>query len=89
MGAWTARLLAERGGIIVAASDATGCVLDDSPTGIDVPKLLRHMHRGDALSKYAHGQQILRDEIFNVPCDVFVPAALGGCINGTHTSTTH
>ena len=82
VGAWTARLLSERGGIIRAVSDASGCVLDESPQGIDVTKLLRHMHRGDALPHYPHGQQLLRDEIFDVPCDVMVPAALGGVVNG-------
>nr|BAB62311.1 glutamate dehydrogenase [Ulva pertusa] len=80
VGAWAGRLLAEQGGIVKAVSDASGCVYDDGPSGIDVPKLLRHLHRGDDLSKYPHGQQLLRDEIFDVKCDVFVPAALGGVI---------
>lgn len=88
VGAWTARLLSERGGIIRAVSDASGCVLDESPQGIDVTALLRHMHRGDALPHYPHGQHLLRDEIFDVPCDVMVPAALGGVIDGAHPLAT-
>jgi hypothetical protein len=82
VGAWAARLLNEHGGIIVAISDATGCVHDDSPGGIDVAQLLRHVHRGEPLPKYPHGQHLLRDEIFDIQCDVFVPAALGGVIDG-------
>lgn len=82
VGAWAARLLSEHGGIIVAISDASGCVYDDSPEGIDVAKLLRHVHRGEPLPLYPHGQHLLRDEIFDAQCDVFVPAALGGVIDG-------
>lgn len=83
VGAWAGRLLAEQGGIVKAVSDASGCVYDDRPSGIDVAKLLRHLHRGHDLSKYPHGQQLLRDEIFDVKCDVFVPAALGGVLTGS------
>lgn len=70
-----------------AVSDASGCVCDDRPEGIDVPKLLRHLHKGGELSKYPHGQHLLRDEIFDVKCDVFVPAALGGVITGSRPNT--
>lgn len=82
MGAWAARLLSERGGIIRAVSDASGCILDTGAAGINVTNLLRHMHAGGSLHQFPHGQPLLRDEIFGVKCDVMVPAALGGVIDG-------
>lgn len=80
VGSWTARLLSEQGGIIRAVSDMSGCVYDKSPQGIDVPKLLRHLHRGGLLNQFPEGEKLLGDEIFQVKCDVFVPAAIGGVI---------
>lgn len=72
----------EQGGIVRAVSDASGCVHDGSPKGIDVPKLLLHVHNGGSLTDYTAGERLMRDEIFDVKCDVFVPAALGGVITG-------
>jgi glutamate dehydrogenase/leucine dehydrogenase len=82
VGAWAARLLSERGGIIRAVSDASGCILDSSAAGVDVTGLLRHIHAGGSLHQFPHGEPLLRDEIFDVKCDVMVPAALGGVIDG-------
>lgn len=76
--------MSEQGGIISAVSDASGCVHDGSPKGIDIPRLLRHIHNGGGIPQYPAGEHLLRDEIFNVQCDVFVPAALGGVIDGAH-----
>lgn len=75
-------MIVEQGGIVKAAADATGCVHDDSSSGIDVAALLRHMQGGGRLGDYARGEKLLRDEIFAVRCDVLVPAALGGVIDG-------
>lgn len=80
VGSWAARLLEEKGGIIVAVSDASGCILKED--GLDVTSLLRHVKSGGTVMNFADGKAILGQEIFSVPCDVFVPAALGGVITG-------
>ena len=84
VGAWTARLVAEQGGIISAVSDASGCVYNSSEKGIDIFDMLNHVGKtqGGTLTNYQGGEQIGRDNIFDVKCDVFVPAALGGVIDG-------
>lgn len=41
-----------------------------------------HMDRAEGLAKQFGAQFVSPDEIFEVPCDVFAPCAMGGIING-------
>lgn len=65
-----------------AVSDASGCVFNDSPEGIDIQQLLRVVHDTGSLINFKESQHLDREDIFDVKCDIFVPAALGGVING-------
>lgn len=78
-----ARLLYERGGIIRGISDATGCLVDERPEGINILEVLRHTAlKGETICTYPHGQQIAHNDLYDVKADVFVPAAVGGVITG-------
>jgi glutamate dehydrogenase (NAD(P)+) len=80
VGSWAARLSAELGCRVVAVSDAHGAIRNDR--GIDVEALARHVHQdGGTITEFSGGEQIGPDELFEVPCEVFIPAALGGMIH--------
>jgi glutamate dehydrogenase (NAD(P)+) len=78
VGSWTARLLHGLGARLVAASDADGAVA--CPAGLDVPALLAHVAVGGPLAAFAGGEPISPAELESTPCDVFVPAAMGGLV---------
>lgn len=72
-------LLHSAGMRVVAISDASGCVVN--PAGIDVPVLADHVKTSGSVKGFSEADEIERDEIWTVPCDVAVPAALGGAID--------
>ncbi len=72
VGSHAARSLAERGCVLVAASDVSGAVLD--PSGLDLEALVAAEHRG-RLADHPYGQQIPRDDLIGVDCDIWVTAA--------------
>jgi glutamate dehydrogenase (NAD(P)+) len=79
VGAHLARLLdAETGARIVAVTDVTGGVVNEK--GLDVAGLLRHSAQRRPLIEWPGGRSITNDELWTVPCEWLVPAALGGVI---------
>jgi glutamate dehydrogenase (NAD(P)+) len=68
-----ARFLAERGAVLVGASDSRGTIVN--PDGIDVDNLIAHKDAGKPVGDYAKGKKLDRDDIVSVPCDIWVPAA--------------
>jgi glutamate dehydrogenase (NAD(P)+) len=78
VGSRTARLLAEDGAVIVAASDVHGGV--KNPQGLDVVGLFEHVKRQGTVKGFAGGNACSNDEVLAADCDVLVPAALGGVI---------
>jgi glutamate dehydrogenase/leucine dehydrogenase len=80
VGSWAARISAQLGCKVVAISDAHGAIRNDK--GLDVEALHRHIHQEDGLiTEFSGGEPIAAEELFEVPCDVFIPAALGGMIH--------
>jgi glutamate dehydrogenase (NAD(P)+) len=80
VGSWAARISAQLGCKVVAISDAHGAIRNDQ--GIDVEALHRHIHQaGASITEFSGAEQISPEELFEVPCDVFIPAALGGMIH--------
>ena len=79
VGAWTARLLAQQGGRIVAVSDVTGAVRN--PAGLDLAALDEHVKRSCGVQGFAGGEALPMDQLLFEPCDVLVPAALGNVLN--------
>jgi glutamate dehydrogenase (NAD(P)+) len=78
VGAWFARLAYEAGGVIVAVSDITGAVRHRE--GLDIPALVEHVAATGGVAGFAGGDPLPADELLFEPCDVLVPAALGGVI---------
>ena len=77
VGSHTARILHERGGKILAVSDVSGGLFD--PAGLDIPQLVTHAHSRRPLQEYpGEARRITNEELLTLPCDVLIPAALGG-----------
>jgi glutamate dehydrogenase (NAD(P)+) len=79
VGSWAARILQEMGCKLVAASDAYGAVRSDA--GIDADALAEHVKAGGKLPEFDGVEAISPDELLEVDCELFIPAALGGMIH--------
>jgi glutamate dehydrogenase (NAD(P)+) len=77
-GSWLAVLAAELGYPIVAVSDSKGAILDSS--GLHPEKVLAHKAETGSVVGFAGSDTISDDELFEVDCRVFVPAALDASI---------
>lgn len=81
VGSWVGRLMQELGVAVVGVADVSGAI--GAPRGLDAAALAAHVEHGGTVSDYvAEGvERIAPDELLELPCDVFVPAALGGMIH--------
>ena len=68
-----ARLLAERGARIIAASDSQGATWN--PGGLDVAALRMHKRSVGPVARFPGGTSVPRDDIVGFDCEVFIPAA--------------
>jgi glutamate dehydrogenase (NAD(P)+) len=73
VGKHAARFLAEKGGVLVAASDTAGAVID--PDGIDVGELIAIKDEGGQVRDYGNGRKVERDAVIDVECEIWIPAA--------------
>jgi glutamate dehydrogenase (NAD(P)+) len=60
-------------------SNADGAIRSDE--GIDTVKLQEFIEQGGKLTDFEGAEVISADDLIAIPCDVFVPAALGGMIH--------
>ena len=73
VGIHAARFLAEKGCVLVAASDSRGTLTDAS--GLDIGNLIALKRAGRALHDYDRGSKLAADSIIDVDCDIWIPAA--------------
>jgi glutamate dehydrogenase (NAD(P)+) len=71
-------LLRSAGMRVVAVSDVGGAVLNEG--GLDVHELADHVGATGSVAGYGGGEAIDGDAIWDVDCELLVPAALGGVI---------
>ncbi len=81
VGSWAAKIMQQLGCKMVGVSDATGAIRGDA--GIDANALGKHLANGGTLTDYTGDSvdNITPDELLEIKCDVFIPAALGGMIH--------
>jgi glutamate dehydrogenase (NAD(P)+) len=72
-------LLASAGMRVVAVSDIGGAVLNEG--GLDINGLADHVAETGSVAGFAGGEQIDDGSLWEVDCEVLVPAALGGVID--------
>jgi glutamate dehydrogenase (NAD(P)+) len=73
------RFLAEKGAILVGASDTGGTLVDAG--GLDVKALIALKDGGRHLRDHSAGQKLPADAIIDVACDIWIPAARPDVIN--------
>jgi len=76
VGSNAARCLHEMGCRVVAVSDVQGGIYH--PEGLNLPALLAVQRAGRWVRQYPEGEPISNEEILTLPCEVLIPAALGG-----------
>ena len=70
----------ELGATMVGVSDAFGAIRNDD--GIDAQALVQHMDSdGGKLAEFEGAEAISAGDLYEISCDVFFPAALGGMIH--------
>jgi len=74
VGSYAARLLSQKGAVIVGVGDAGGYIAN--PEGINPHKLGEHVAKTGSVSGYKGAQKIERAEFFSLDAHIFVPAAL-------------
>ncbi len=77
VGSYLAHFLHAQGAKIVGIGDANGAIFDEN--GLDIPHL---MERRDSFGTVSHlfENTITNRELLEQPCDILIPAALGGVI---------
>jgi glutamate dehydrogenase (NAD(P)+) len=78
VGAPLIRLLSERGMKVVGLADIHGAI--HVPDGIDHEKMAAHYEDARSIIGYPGSDVIYADELFTLPSDIAIPAALGGVI---------
>jgi glutamate dehydrogenase (NAD(P)+) len=73
------KLLSERGMKVVGLADIHGAI--HVPDGIDYLKLAAHFEDAKTIMGYPGGDEVHADELFSLPSDIAIPAALGGVID--------
>lgn len=73
VGMHAARFLAERGAVLVAASDRGGAVFH--PDGLDLQALTAFKRQGHSVGGFGGGKPLPGEELVGVDCDIWIPAA--------------
>lgn len=79
VGKHAARYLAQRGAVLVAASDSKGTL--QVADGIDIQRLMEIKAGGGAVADYPRGDKLDRDAIIDAECDIWIPAARPDVVN--------
>ena len=74
----------ERGAKVTAVSDIGGGVMKDK--GINIPELFKHMSKNDSVKGFTGAEEIDGSKILEIPCDILIPAAIGGVITSKNAS---
>jgi glutamate dehydrogenase (NAD(P)+) len=78
VGSWVCRYLHDAGAKIIAVGDAEGAVRNEK--GLDIQGLAAYVLERKTVSGFPGGDAWAKERIFEVPCEILVPAALGGVI---------
>lgn len=79
VGVFAHKFLQEKGAKIIAVSDSSGTIYDRK--GIDYEKLLAIKTKTGSISGYPGAKKLSRDVIYELTCDILIPAATPDVIN--------
>lgn len=63
---------------VTAVSDVSGALFNSR--GLDIPKLKAHVRKNGGVAGYKDAETLTNEELLQLPCEVLVPAAVGGVI---------
>jgi glutamate dehydrogenase (NAD(P)+) len=81
VGRVAARLLSERGAHIIAVSDSRGGVLAENGDNLDLDAVAAQKAEVGTVVGLPETRSITNDDLLALPCDILIPAALGGQIH--------
>ena len=84
VGKHAARFLAQKGAILVGASDTHGTLAD--ATGLDIAALIALKEGGGSLWDHPRGRKLPGDAVIDIACDIWIPAARPDVINAGNVS---
>ena len=73
VGKHVARFLAEKGAVLIGASDTRGTLVDEE--GLDLARLIALKEAGRALHDHPRGRKLGLDAVIDIPCEIWIPAA--------------
>jgi glutamate dehydrogenase (NAD(P)+) len=73
VGKHAARFLAEKGAVLVGASDSKGTLHDTG--GIEVAELIAIKDQGGSVLDFPSGEKLERDAALDIECEIWIPAA--------------
>ena len=79
VGSNAALLLHRAGAKIIAIADASGAI--QNAHGLDIPALLEHYQAARTLKDFSGALELDSKTLLELPCDILIPAALGGVID--------
>lgn len=79
VGRAAARFFFEKGTEVVAVADSKGTIYN--PRGLDIERLLRIKDETGSVINFPDGERLSPEEIFEIDCDVLIPAATPDVIN--------
>lgn len=82
VGSFAAKFLHEMGAKVVGIGDHTSSWFNIK--GFNIPAVLDHVREKRTLQHLGEGKEIPRDDILFQPCDILIPAALGGVITAAN-----
>ncbi len=78
VGSWAARLFTEQGATIVGIADVSGGYVNKE--GIDLNDAIAYVKANRTLEGWKGGDKVSGEAILVTPCDILIPAALGGVL---------
>ena len=80
VGSVAARLLWREGAVVTGVSDVKGGIWN--PNGLDIRQLEAHIAESGGVSSFPGTDAVSNTDLLERPCDVLIPAAVGGQIRG-------
>ncbi|TKB48854.1 Glu/Leu/Phe/Val dehydrogenase [Ferrimonas sediminicola] len=79
VGKHAARFLGDKGAVLVGASDSRGAIRNEQ--GLDVARLIALKQQGGSVVDYPDASAISADELIEIQCELWIPAARPDVIN--------